>query len=157
FRILKAKIRQWNNINKTMKRNRKAAALEKLSSIEMKLIKGSTSPSDTENYLNLLHELEIIDKFASMDLIQKAQVKWDIEGIENTKFFHGLINQKRKNQTINGIMVEGNWITDPSLNKDAYFQFYKVKFQPKTPRFRSLTFLILKPLIAWIGIILKDQ
>ncbi|GJW39680.1 hypothetical protein Tco_0065525 [Tanacetum coccineum] len=130
----KAKIRQWNNINKTMKRNRKAAALEKLSSIEMKLIKGSTSPSDTENYLNLLHELEIIDKFASMDLIQKAQVKWDIEGIENTKFFHGLINQKRKNQTINGIMVEGNWITDPSLNKDAYFQFYKVKFQPKTPR-----------------------
>ncbi|GJV92737.1 hypothetical protein Tco_1540550, partial [Tanacetum coccineum] len=30
---------------------------------------------------------------------------------------------------INGIMVEGNWITDPSLIKDAFFQFYKVKFQ----------------------------
>ncbi|GKE46096.1 hypothetical protein Tco_1477354 [Tanacetum coccineum] len=69
FRILKAKIRQWNNNKKTMERNRKAAALEELSSIEMKLIKGSTSPSDTENHLNLHHELEIIEKFASMDLI----------------------------------------------------------------------------------------
>ncbi|GKA71461.1 RNA-directed DNA polymerase, eukaryota, partial [Tanacetum coccineum] len=107
----------------------KAAALEELSSIEKKIDEGSASPSDSENRLNLLHELEIIDKFASMDLIQKARVKWDIEGDENTKFFIGLINQKRRNQMINGIMVDGNWITDPSLIKDAFFQFYKVKFQ----------------------------
>ncbi|GJT34461.1 putative RNA-directed DNA polymerase, eukaryota, reverse transcriptase zinc-binding domain protein [Tanacetum coccineum] len=101
FHILKAKIRQWNNNNKTMKRNRKAVAFEELSSIENKINEGSTSPSDTENRLNLLHELEIIDKFALMDLIQKARVKWDIEGDENTKFFHGLINQKIQNQMIN--------------------------------------------------------
>ncbi|GKA93697.1 RNA-directed DNA polymerase, eukaryota, reverse transcriptase zinc-binding domain protein, partial [Tanacetum coccineum] len=85
--------------------------LEELSSIEKKIDEGSTSPSDTENRLNLLHELEIIDKFTSMDLIQKSRVKWDIEWDENTKFFHGLINQKRQNQMMNGIMVEGNWIT----------------------------------------------
>ncbi|GJS50907.1 RNA-directed DNA polymerase, eukaryota [Tanacetum coccineum] len=30
---------------------------------------------------------------------------------------------------INGIMVEGTWTTDPSLIKDAFFQFYKEKFQ----------------------------
>nr|GEV47775.1 hypothetical protein [Tanacetum cinerariifolium] len=101
FRILKDKIRQLNNNNKTMKRNKKAAALEELSSIKKKIDEGSASPSDTENCLNLLHELEIIDKFASMDLIQKARVKWDIEGDENTKFFHGLINRKRRNQMIN--------------------------------------------------------
>ncbi|GJZ60787.1 RNA-directed DNA polymerase, eukaryota, reverse transcriptase zinc-binding domain protein, partial [Tanacetum coccineum] len=119
FRILKAKIRQWNNNNKTMERNRKATALEELSSIEKKIDEGSASPSDTENRLNLLHELENIDKFASMDLIQKARVKWDIERDENTKFFHGLINQKRRNQMINGIMVEGNWITDGVVEGEA--------------------------------------
>ncbi|GKD16835.1 putative RNA-directed DNA polymerase, eukaryota, reverse transcriptase zinc-binding domain protein [Tanacetum coccineum] len=64
-----------------------------------------------------------------MDLIQKAHIKWDIEGDENSKFFHGLINQKRRNQMINGIMVEGNWITNPCLIKDAFLQFYKRKFQ----------------------------
>ncbi|GJW27226.1 RNA-directed DNA polymerase, eukaryota, reverse transcriptase zinc-binding domain protein [Tanacetum coccineum] len=121
FRILKSKIRQWNNNNKSMDRNKKIAALEELSSIEKKIDAGSATHSDTENRLKLLHELEDIDKFVSMDLIQKARVKWDIEGDENSKFFHGLINQKRRNQMINGIMVEGNWITDPSLIKDAFF------------------------------------
>ncbi|GJQ91567.1 RNA-directed DNA polymerase, eukaryota, reverse transcriptase zinc-binding domain protein [Tanacetum coccineum] len=48
FRILKAKIRQWNNNNKTMERNKKAAVLEELSYIEKKIDKGSASPSDTK-------------------------------------------------------------------------------------------------------------
>ncbi|GKF78300.1 hypothetical protein Tco_0230770 [Tanacetum coccineum] len=58
-----------------------------------------------DHRLILLQEIEKIDKFASMDIIQKAHVKWDLEGDENSKFFHGLINQKRRNQMINGIMV----------------------------------------------------
>ncbi|GJU60342.1 RNA-directed DNA polymerase, eukaryota, reverse transcriptase zinc-binding domain protein [Tanacetum coccineum] len=124
-----------NNNNKTIQRNRKAVALEELSSIEKKIDEGPASPSDTENRLNLLHELEIIDKFPLMDLIQKARVKWDIERDKNTKFFHGLINHKRQNQMINGIMVEGNYITDPSLIKDAFFQFYQVKFQAQDSQF----------------------
>ncbi|GJX81479.1 RNA-directed DNA polymerase, eukaryota [Tanacetum coccineum] len=112
-----------------MDRNRKTAAIEELSSIEKKIDAGSATHSDTVNRLKLLHELEDIDKFASMDLIQKVRVKWDIEGDENSKFFHGLINKKRQNQMINGIMVEVNWITDPILIKDAFFQLYKDKFQ----------------------------
>nr|GEZ52619.1 RNA-directed DNA polymerase, eukaryota [Tanacetum cinerariifolium] len=84
--------RIWSDHNPillhTMERNQKVVALKELSSIEKKIDEGSTSPSDSKNRLNLLHELEIIDKFASMDLIQKARVKWDIEGDENTKFFH---------------------------------------------------------------------
>ncbi|GJV92474.1 RNA-directed DNA polymerase, eukaryota, reverse transcriptase zinc-binding domain protein [Tanacetum coccineum] len=84
---------------------------------------------DNDHRLILLQEIEKIDKFASMDIIQKAHVKWDIEGDENSKFFHGLINQKRRNQMINEIMVEGNWITNPCLIKDAFLQFYKRKFQ----------------------------
>ncbi|GJT27574.1 RNA-directed DNA polymerase, eukaryota [Tanacetum coccineum] len=35
----------------------------------------------------------------------------------------------RRNQMINGIMVKGNWITNPCLIKDAFLQFYKRKFQ----------------------------
>ncbi|GJV46619.1 RNA-directed DNA polymerase, eukaryota, reverse transcriptase zinc-binding domain protein [Tanacetum coccineum] len=49
--------------------NRKAAALEELSSIEKKIDEGSASPSDTENRLNLHFELKIIDKFASIGVL----------------------------------------------------------------------------------------
>ncbi|GKG11659.1 hypothetical protein Tco_0345896, partial [Tanacetum coccineum] len=87
-----------------MDRNKKAVALEEITFMEKKIDEGSASPSNTKNRLNLLHELEKIDKLASMDLIQKARVKWDIEGDKNSKFFHGLINQKRRNQMINCIM-----------------------------------------------------
>ncbi|GKF93547.1 hypothetical protein Tco_0283247, partial [Tanacetum coccineum] len=55
---------------------------------------GSAMPSDNDHRIILLQEIEKIDKFASMGIIQKAHVKWDIEGDENSKFFHGLINKK---------------------------------------------------------------
>ncbi|GJZ98269.1 RNA-directed DNA polymerase, eukaryota, reverse transcriptase zinc-binding domain protein [Tanacetum coccineum] len=107
----------------------KTVALEEINSIEKRIDEGSAMPSDNVTASSFILKIEKIDKFASMDIIQKAHVKWDIEGDENSKFFHGLINQKRRNQMINGIMVEGNWITNPCLIKDAFLQFYKRKFQ----------------------------
>ncbi|GJV50353.1 RNA-directed DNA polymerase, eukaryota, reverse transcriptase zinc-binding domain protein [Tanacetum coccineum] len=61
FCIFKAKIRHWNNNNKTMDTTRKAVALVEITSIEKKIDEGFASPSDTENHLNLLHELKKID------------------------------------------------------------------------------------------------
>nr|GFA34477.1 RNA-directed DNA polymerase, eukaryota, reverse transcriptase zinc-binding domain protein [Tanacetum cinerariifolium] len=37
--------------------------------------------------------------------------------------------QERRNHMINGLMVDGTWITDPKLIKDTFLQFYEVKFQ----------------------------
>ncbi|GJW74863.1 hypothetical protein Tco_0134233 [Tanacetum coccineum] len=91
-------------------------------------MEGSATPSDMSPLILLQTEIERSLSLFN-DIIQKAHVKWDIEGDENSKFFHGLINQKRRNQMINGIMVEGNWITNPCLIKDAFLQFYKRKFQ----------------------------
>nr|GEX80476.1 RNA-directed DNA polymerase, eukaryota, reverse transcriptase zinc-binding domain protein [Tanacetum cinerariifolium] len=39
---------------------------------------------------------DILDTFESFDLFQKARVKWDIEGDENSKFFHGMIKQNKE-------------------------------------------------------------
>ncbi|GKD41716.1 putative RNA-directed DNA polymerase, eukaryota, reverse transcriptase zinc-binding domain protein [Tanacetum coccineum] len=64
-----------------------------------------------------------------MDSIQKAHIKWDVEGDENSKFFHSLVNQKRRTNSINGIMHEGLWVTDPQQIKVTFFNFFKQKFQ----------------------------
>ncbi|GJS75511.1 hypothetical protein Tco_0725392 [Tanacetum coccineum] len=94
--------------HQNVERNKKTGALEEINSIEKRIDKGSAMPFDNDHRLILLQKIEVIDKFTLMDLIQKAHAQWDIEGDENSKFFHGLINQKRRNQMINGIMVKGN-------------------------------------------------
>ncbi|GKD78323.1 RNA-directed DNA polymerase, eukaryota, reverse transcriptase zinc-binding domain protein, partial [Tanacetum coccineum] len=68
------------------------------------------------------------EKLDSLDLLQKARIKWDVEGDENSKFFHGIINVRRKYQSIQGIMLEGNWITGPNTIKVAFLDFFKEKF-----------------------------
>ncbi|GKC30787.1 hypothetical protein Tco_1038081 [Tanacetum coccineum] len=75
FRRLKDKIKQWSNNIKTLERNRKTVALEEINSIEKRIDEGSAMPSDNDHRLILLQEIEKIDKFASMDIIQKARVK----------------------------------------------------------------------------------
>ncbi|GJX53244.1 RNA-directed DNA polymerase, eukaryota, reverse transcriptase zinc-binding domain protein [Tanacetum coccineum] len=64
-----------------------------------------------------------------MDLVQKSRIKWDIEGDENSKFFHGLINKKRRQQMVRGVIINGMWNTDPYQVKNAFFQYYQDKFQ----------------------------
>ncbi|GKD39104.1 hypothetical protein Tco_1259311 [Tanacetum coccineum] len=54
------------------------------------------------------------------DLVQKSKIKWAIEGDENSKFFHGIINKKRSQLSIRGVFVEGTWYTDPSIVKEAF-------------------------------------
>ncbi|GKA01506.1 hypothetical protein Tco_0674171 [Tanacetum coccineum] len=39
----------------------------------------------------------------------EGKVQWAIERDENSKFFHGIINRKRANLTIKGVMVDGDW------------------------------------------------
>ncbi|GJU00257.1 putative reverse transcriptase domain-containing protein [Tanacetum coccineum] len=41
------------------------------------------------------------------DNLQKSKLKWAVEGDENSKFFHGIINKRRSQLAIRGIFVEG--------------------------------------------------
>ncbi|GJV69169.1 RNA-directed DNA polymerase, eukaryota [Tanacetum coccineum] len=47
-------------------------------------------------------ELHNFNKSHSLDLAQKAKVRWAIEGDENSKYFHGIINKKRSQLAIRG-------------------------------------------------------
>ncbi|GKC88459.1 hypothetical protein Tco_1149108 [Tanacetum coccineum] len=68
-----------------------------------------TKLKDLKSHLKLwIQELEDLEKLESMDLVQKSSVKWEVEGDENLKFFHGLINFIRKSQMVQGIMLDGD-------------------------------------------------
>nr|GEV45404.1 RNA-directed DNA polymerase, eukaryota [Tanacetum cinerariifolium] len=64
--------------------------------------------------VNLLQEVE---KKNSLEAAQKAKIRWAIEGDENFKYYHGVINKKRNQLSIRGVLVEGTWTDSPSLVK----------------------------------------
>ncbi|GJR12103.1 RNA-directed DNA polymerase, eukaryota [Tanacetum coccineum] len=75
--------------------------------------------------MNSLHDF---GKLESMEIAQKAKIKWSIEGDENSKYFHGILNKKRNQTAIRGILAEGVWIDDPNSVKNEFLSHFKEHF-----------------------------
>ncbi|GJW44868.1 RNA-directed DNA polymerase, eukaryota [Tanacetum coccineum] len=101
----------------------------KLSDIDTVLDQGGVNDdillARTE-YMNLLLEAKAAD---ARDYIQKAKVQWAVEGDENSKFFHGIVNRKRANLAVKGILVDGVWVDDPSRVKNKFRDHFAARFQ----------------------------
>nr|GEW42979.1 RNA-directed DNA polymerase, eukaryota [Tanacetum cinerariifolium] len=78
--------------------------------------------------MELVKNLQHIDKLNSLEIAQKAKVKWAIEGDENSGFFNGMLNKKRNTLSIRGIMVNGIWIDDPNLVKHEFLMHFSSRF-----------------------------
>ncbi|GJV04383.1 RNA-directed DNA polymerase, eukaryota [Tanacetum coccineum] len=68
----------------------------------------------------LSKELYDINSSSSLDMFQKAKIHWAIEGDENSKYFHGIVNKKPSHLPIRRVLVEGGWIVDPSNVKKEF-------------------------------------
>ncbi|GJQ93066.1 RNA-directed DNA polymerase, eukaryota [Tanacetum coccineum] len=82
----------------------------------------------TPFWSNLLKELQDFNKSSSLDTAQKAKIRWAIEGDENSKFFHGIINKKRSQLAIRGVLADGDWIVEPSLVKNEFLKHFATHF-----------------------------
>ncbi|GJU14706.1 RNA-directed DNA polymerase, eukaryota, reverse transcriptase zinc-binding domain protein, partial [Tanacetum coccineum] len=83
---------------------------------------------DVQNRSDWIKELAKLDRIDALDAAQKAKVKCDNEGDENTSFFHGLLKQHRRLQMVQGIMHDGEWCTDHEQVKRTFLEFYYDKF-----------------------------
>nr|GEW14145.1 RNA-directed DNA polymerase, eukaryota, reverse transcriptase zinc-binding domain protein [Tanacetum cinerariifolium] len=59
----------------------------------------------------------------------KPPIKWAIEGDENSKYYHGVLNKKRGRFAIRGVLVDGIWMESPSLVKNEFFDHFKSRFE----------------------------
>ncbi|GJR22630.1 RNA-directed DNA polymerase, eukaryota [Tanacetum coccineum] len=50
------------------------------------------------------------------------------KGDENSKFFHGIINKKHSQLAIRGVLVDGDWIADPSMVKNKFIKHFANRF-----------------------------
>ncbi|GKC85012.1 RNA-directed DNA polymerase, eukaryota, partial [Tanacetum coccineum] len=113
LQILKKEIRAWVNDYKKKQSGRFMDLRSKLCDIDKVLDQGGVNDDILLSRLDLLKNLHDIKSSDARDYMQKAKIQWAIEGDENSKFFHGIINRKRANLAIKGVMVDGEWVDDP--------------------------------------------
>ncbi|GKE04860.1 RNA-directed DNA polymerase, eukaryota [Tanacetum coccineum] len=81
-------------------------------------------------------KISIQSKLFDIDQIfDQGGIRWAIEGDENTKFFHGILNSKRSQLAIRGTPVDGEWIVDPLAVKSVFLKYFSTQFSsPVSPR-----------------------
>ncbi|KAI3504993.1 hypothetical protein L1887_26832 [Cichorium endivia] len=71
------------------------------------------------------------ERRSTLDLKQKARIRWTIDGDENSKFFHGYINNKARKNHINGLNINDRWTTNVAEIKHEAYNFFSEKFKEK--------------------------
>nr|GEW19664.1 RNA-directed DNA polymerase, eukaryota [Tanacetum cinerariifolium] len=89
---------------------------------------GNINSNLLNKHMNVINFLQEFYKLKCLEVAQKAKIKWSIEGHENSKYFHGILNKKRNNLAISGILVDGVWIDSPSMVKDEFMSHFKNRF-----------------------------
>nr|GEX84744.1 RNA-directed DNA polymerase, eukaryota [Tanacetum cinerariifolium] len=73
--------------------------------------------------------IQDINSHDQKDYIQKAKVKWAVEGDENSNFFHEVINKKRSSMTIRGIFIDAEWVSNPAKVKAMFKSQFASRFR----------------------------
>ncbi|KAJ0455942.1 putative endonuclease/exonuclease/phosphatase [Helianthus annuus] len=73
--------------------------------------------------------IEEIEHLKARDLRQKSRVKWASLGDENSSFFHNVVNGRKARNSIPGIMINGEWVTKPTLVKREVLRFFRSHFK----------------------------
>ncbi|GJZ47663.1 RNA-directed DNA polymerase, eukaryota [Tanacetum coccineum] len=128
FKFLKGKIREWLKIYKS-KNGGSGILKEELNRIDADIDKGLASDIIINRRMEVIKSIQYLDKIHVMDLAQKAKVKWAIEGDENSRYFHGVLNKKRSQSNIRGIMVDGKWQDNPKVIKSEFFLHFRKRFE----------------------------
>ncbi|GKC02424.1 RNA-directed DNA polymerase, eukaryota, partial [Tanacetum coccineum] len=139
---LKKIIRVWIRDTNISHVGVKNAIIDDLVDIDKNLDNGVASDEMLANRMELTRKLHDLQQWDIKDAVQKAKVKWAIEGDENSKFFHGIINKRRSQLAIRGVFVSGDWHTDPTLVKDSFYDHFASRFkQPVCSRLKlSMSF-----------------
>ncbi|GJT52968.1 RNA-directed DNA polymerase, eukaryota [Tanacetum coccineum] len=138
--MLKKVIRTWTMEFKSQQVGHTRDLKLKLSDLDKKLDQGGASNDILLSRLEVMKQLHDVQTSNHRDVMQKAKVRWAIEGDENSKYFHAIINKKRANLSVKGVMVDEDWIDDPFQVKQEFRNHFANRFQDPGPRKGSLNF-----------------
>nr|GEX35549.1 RNA-directed DNA polymerase, eukaryota, reverse transcriptase zinc-binding domain protein [Tanacetum cinerariifolium] len=100
----------------------------KLRDIDKSLDQGEANDDLLASRMELLNQLHDFKTAETSEYIQKAKIKWAVEGDENSKFFHGMVNQKRANLAVKGVMIDGECVDEPNRVKEEFRDYFAARF-----------------------------
>nr|GEV13937.1 RNA-directed DNA polymerase, eukaryota [Tanacetum cinerariifolium] len=109
LKIFKQKIK----VGSEKKRRHKDHLKSELVTIDHALDQRDNDVDLVAKRITFMKSLHVTERLENIELVQKAKVKWVIEGDENSRYFHGIILKERSQLAIRGVLVDGVWINDP--------------------------------------------
>ncbi|XP_071715061.1 uncharacterized protein [Rutidosis leptorrhynchoides] len=85
--------------------------------------------SERDTWLDIRKKWLEKEKIKSGMAKQKACVKWNLEGDENTKYFHSILKRKYSKRNIHGLSINGEWCEDLIDIKEEVFLHFKKLFK----------------------------
>nr|GFA37391.1 RNA-directed DNA polymerase, eukaryota [Tanacetum cinerariifolium] len=141
LQALKTIIRRWIK-SKSLAQSRIINSIKK-ELIEIDKIIDSSSVNDDLllKRMDLSRQLFDTKYVDSCDSMQKSKIKWGMEGDKNLKYFHGIINKKRSQLAIRGVLVDRDWCIYPGKVKDVFMQHFAARFKKPNSSCFKLNFV----------------
>ncbi|XP_022003348.1 uncharacterized protein LOC110900791 [Helianthus annuus] len=124
LKFLKNNIKQWVADEKEKREGVTNALKEELKRLDETADNRPLLPVELQKRIECKNSISELDRIRLLDIKQKSRIKWAFEGDENSAYFHGVINANISNNRINGIMVDGEWLTSPTVIKDMAVGFF---------------------------------
>ncbi|GKA80528.1 RNA-directed DNA polymerase, eukaryota, reverse transcriptase zinc-binding domain protein [Tanacetum coccineum] len=138
LKYLKLRMRAWSKDMRNNSKNSKSMLKVELSDLELIIDKGGGNDDIMDKRRAVIKSIQELEKLQLMEADQKVKIKWAIEGDENSKYYHGILNKKRNQISIRGVLADGIWIDNPVLVKHEFLTHFKNRFKsPQEVRLNS--------------------
>nr|GEV41240.1 nucleotide-binding alpha-beta plait domain-containing protein [Tanacetum cinerariifolium] len=120
-------IREWSKTSTVCRKNVKAQYKRELQAVDLIIDSGQGTEKEISTRAGIINTIQRCDMLDSMEMAQKAKVKWAVEGDENSGFFHGMLYKKRSILNIRDVMVDGMWVDSPNKVKKEFLDHFKLE------------------------------
>nr|GEV14197.1 RNA-directed DNA polymerase, eukaryota, reverse transcriptase zinc-binding domain protein [Tanacetum cinerariifolium] len=128
FLLSKSLVREGSTLS-VISLERKKDLKKELANLDATIDKGDATEDLIRKRVEIIKQIQDLDKVKSSKMIQKAKITWTIEGDENTKYFHGVLNKKRSQNAIRGVLLDGKWVDTPIRVKNEFLNHFKNRFE----------------------------